>query len=381
MNFEPTSEQLEIRDMIRQFADEVIQPAARDIDREHRFPAEIIEQLSEMGLLGMYIPVEYSGSGLDHPSYIIAVEEIARRCASTAIILSAHLSLCTDPILKFGTAEQKQKWLPLLATGKKIGCFALSEPQSGSDAHNMLTRAELRGDRWIVNGNKNFITNGNEAGICLLICRGEKEGKSGHIALIVDREESPYTVGKPEEKLGIRGSSTTALSFEDCSVPAENILGGRVGAGFKIAMNTLDGGRIGVAAQALGIAQGALEMGVRYAKEREAFGQKVAEFQGIQWFIADMAVRIEAARLLTYRASTLKQEEQNYSTEAAMAKLYASETAAFAVSRGLQIHGGYGFIQDYEIERLFRDQKITEIYEGTSEIQRQLIAKNVLRRY
>lgn len=370
----------EIKEMVHAFVEKEIKPIAHDIDQNHKYPAKIIADMAGMGLLGIYVPEQYGGTGMSHLAYTVSMEEISRWCASTAVIYSAHLSLCIDPINTFGTEEQKKRLLPDLTAGRKLGCFGLSEPQSGSDAHNMLTKAVLKGDKWIVNGTKNFITNGREAGVCILICKADTGTKTGHIALVVDREESPFTSGKPEDKMGIRGSSTTTLMFEDCEVPAANLLG-RIGGGFKIAMDTLDGGRIGIAAQALGIAQGALELAVKYSKERKAFDQKVADFQGIQWFIAEMAMKVEAARLLTYKASWLKSQDEDYTTAAAMAKLFASENSAYVVSKAVQIHGGYGYVTEYDVERMYRDQRITEIYEGTSEIQRAVIAKTVLRQY
>jgi len=380
MDFTLTEEETSIQEMMRAFSNEVVRHVAKEIDKNHRFPDEIIKQLAEMGILGINMPQEYGGAGMSHVAYTIVIEEIARWCASTAVILSAHLSLASEPINKFGSEEQKKRFLPDMTSGARLGCFALSEPQSGSDARNIHVTAVQKKDKWIINGSKNFITNGREAQICVLICRGERDGKKNPVAIVIDRAESPFVSNKPEDKMGIRGSSTTALTFADCEVPVCNTLG-KMGAGFKVAMETLDGGRIGVAAQALGIAQGAMELAIRYAKERMAFGQKVADFQGIQWYSAEMLMKTETSRLLIRRASWLKGNGSDYATDAAMAKNFASEAAAYVVTKAVQIHGGYGFTTDYDVERMYRDQRITEIYEGTSEIQRQVIAKHALRAY
>jgi alkylation response protein AidB-like acyl-CoA dehydrogenase len=316
---------------------------------------------------------------MDFVSYMLAIEEISRYCASTGVIVSAHSSLAVDPIYRFGTEEQKKRYLPSLCSGKALGCFCLTESGAGSDAGATKTTARLVGDRWVINGSKQFITNGKEAEIALVFASTDPQAKTrGISAFIVECQTPGYRVGKVEHKLGIRSSSTTELVFEDCAVPAENLLG-EVNKGFKIAMVTLDGGRLGIASQALGIARGAIEDAVTYAKERKQFNQPIADFQAIQWMLADMQTEYEAAWLLTYRASLMKDRGLSYSAEAAMAKLKASETAMFCSSKAIQIHGGYGYTEEFSVERYYRDAKITEIYEGTSEIMRLVIASNLLR--
>jgi len=379
MDFNLTEEQKMIREMVRNFAEKEVAPMAEKIDESETFPAQNVRRMAELGLLGMMIPQEYGGSGLDVLSYVIAIEEIARFCASTAVIMSVNNSLVCDPIYKFGTEEQKKKFLIPLARGEKLGCFCLSEPGTGSDAAAQKTVAIKKGNEWVLNGTKNFITNGPQADVAIVFAMSDRsKGHRGISAFIVEKGTPGYTVGKIEKKLGIRGSSTSQIILEDCRVPEENMLGNE-GEGFKIAMSTLDGGRIGIASQALGIARGAYEDALSYAKQREAFGQPISNFQGIQWMLADMAVRIDAARLLIWRAALLKQGGQKYTKEAAMAKLFASETAMWTVTKAVQIHGGYGYIKDYRVERFFRDAKITEIYEGTSEIQRNVIAREILK--
>lgn len=379
MDFNLTEEQKMIKEMARNFAEKEVAPIAEKLDEGEIFPAENVKRMADLGLLGMMIPQKYGGAGLDVLSYVIAIEEIARYCASTAVIMSVNNSLVCDPIYKFGTDEQKNKFLIPLAKGEKLGCFCLSEPGTGSDAAAQKTVALKKGNEWILNGTKNFITNGPQADVAIIFAMSDKsKGHRGISSFIVEKGTTGYSIGKIEKKLGIRGSSTSQIVLEDCRIPAENLLG-KEGDGFKVAMTTLDGGRIGIAAQALGIARGAYEDALQYAKQREAFGQPIANFQGIQWILADMAMRIDAARLLIWRAAMLKQAGERYTKEAAMAKLFASETAMWTVTKAVQIHGGYGYIKDYRVERFFRDAKITEIYEGTSEIQRSVIAKEIMK--
>ncbi len=379
MDLNLTEEQKMILKMVRSFAEKEVAPSAEKLDEGEIFPTENVKRMAELGLLGMMIPQEYGGAGLDVLSYVIAIEEIARYCASTAVVMSVNNSLVCDPIYKFGTDSQKKKFLVPLARGEKLGCFCLSEPGTGSDAAAQKTVATKKGNEWILNGTKNFITNGPQADIAIIFAMSDKsKGHRGISAFIVEKDTQGYSIGKIEKKMGIRGSSTSQIILEDCRIPAENMLGGE-GDGFKIAMATLDGGRVGIAAQALGIARGAYEDALQYAKQREAFGQPIANFQGIQWMLADMAVRIDAARLLIWRAAMLKQQGERYTKEAAMAKLFASETAMWTVTKAVQIHGGYGYIKDYRVERFFRDAKITEIYEGTSEIQRNVIAREIIK--
>ncbi len=380
MDFELTQEQKMIRDMVEDFAANEIKPLAEKVDKEHYFPKETIAKLSELGLMGVAVPEEYGGAGMDNVCYVLALEAVSRYCASTGVIMSVNNSLACDPVLRYGTEEQKKEYLTPMARGERLGCLGLTEPNAGSDAANLSTTAKLVGDEWIVNGTKLFITNGKEAEICVLIAQTDKSKKhKGIVALIVDMENTPgFRRGKLEDKLGIRGSSTAELIFEEARIPKKNQLG-EVGEGFKVALSTLDGGRIGIAAQAIGIARGALEDSVEHAKTRIQFGKPIASLQAIQWMIADMATRIDAARLLALRAAFLKDNKQPYSKEAAMAKLFASETAMWATTKGIQIHGGYGYTTEYPVERYFRDAKITEIYEGTSEIMRLVIAANILR--
>jgi butyryl-CoA dehydrogenase len=378
MDFELTSEQRMLQATVREFADKRVAPVAAELDRNHRFPAEIIREMAGMGLLGMTIPETYGGAGMDTVCYALAMEEIARACASTAVIMSVNNSLCCDALMKWGTEDQKQTWLVPLARGDKLGCYALSEPGTGSDAAAQTTTAVRRGDRWIVNGTKNFITNGREADVCLLYAMHDRSlGSRGIVCFIVDMKRPGVRVGKVEDKLGITASSTVSLVFEDYEARGGELLG-EVGQGFKVAMSTLDSGRIGIASQALGIARAAFECAVRYAHERHAFGGPIAKLQAIQFKVADMATELDAARLLIHRAARLKDNEIRHTKESSMAKLFASEMAHRVVNHALQIHGGYGYIKDFPVERHYRDQRITEIYEGTSEIQRLVIARAVL---
>ena len=380
MDFQLTEEQRMIRDMVADFAEKEVKPLAEKVDKEHYFPKETIAKMAELGLLGVAVPEEYGGAGMDNICYVLALEEISKYCASTGVIMSVNNSLACDPILRYGTEEQKKEYLTPMAKGERLGCLGLTEPNAGSDAANISTSAKLVGDEWIVNGSKLFITNGKEAGICVLIAQTDKSKRhKGIVALIVDMDNTPgFRRGKFEDKLGIRGSSTAELIFEDAKIPKKNQLG-EVGEGFKVALSTLDGGRIGIAAQAIGIARGAMEAAIDHANTRVQFGQPIAKFQAIQWMIADMATKIDAARLLALRAAFLKDNKQPYSKEAAMAKLFASETAMWATTKAIQIHGGYGYTTEYPVERYFRDAKITEIYEGTSEVMRLVIANNILK--
>lgn len=365
-----TDQQKLILEAARDFAKKEIAPKAREIDEKHRYPKEIISQLAEMGFLGMVVPENYGGSGADTVSYALAIEEISKGCASTGVIMSVNNSLVCAPLLKFGNEEQKQKYLKPLAMGKKLGCFALSEPGNGSDAAALRTTAKKDSDHYIVNGSKNFITNGNEAEIAIVFATIDPAKKhKGVCAYIIDMKSPGVTIGKLENKLGINGSSTAQIHFDNVKVHKSDMLG-EEGAGFKVAMSTLDGGRIGIAAQALGIAAAALDESKKFARTREAFGAPIAKLQGIQWHIADMATRLEAARLLTWKAARKKDSGEKFTKEAAMAKLYASEAAMWITTKAIQVHGGYGYTKEYNVERHFRDAKICEIYEGTSEIQR-----------
>jgi len=379
MDYLLTEEQKMLRDMVSKFAKEKIAPVASENERNHRFPWDIIREAGELGLMGIAYPQEYGGAGMDFVSYFLAIEEISRWCASTGVIISAHSSLVCDPIYRFGTEEQKRKYLPDLLTGRKIGSFSLTEAQAGSDAGNTKTTAVKSGNKWILNGSKLFATNGAEADIFVLIASTDPGKKTkGVSAFIVEKDMPGYRIGKVERKLGIRASSTAEIILENVEVPEENLLG-ELNQGFKVAMVTLDGGRLGIAAQALGIARACLEDSVKYAKERVQFDQPIANFQAIQWMLADMWMEYNAAWLLTWRASVLKDRGLPYTAEAAMAKLKASEVAMDAARKAVQIHGGYGYTEDFNVERYYRDAKITEIYEGTSEIQRLVIARNLLK--
>jgi len=385
-NFIPMPMQLELNDnqkliqkMVREFAEKEVAPIAAELDKKEEYPTKTLEKMAKLGLLGIIIPPEYGGAGLDTISYTIVVEEISRKCASTGVITSVHNSLAAWPIIKYGTDEQKKKYLPILAKGEKIGAFAGTEPNAGSDLGAMQTTAKLKGDKYILNGTKTFITSGPKAGIIIVFAVTDKNaGVKGLSAFIVESSMKGYKVGSVFEKLGINASLTSELIFEDMEVPKKNLLGNE-GDGFKIALSTLDGGRIGIAAQAVGIAQAALDESVEYSKQRQQFGKPLSSFQAIQWMIADMATRIEAARYLVYNAAYKKDKGERISKEAAMAKLFASEMAMDAVIKAVQIHGGYGYTKEYTVERLFRDAKITEIYEGTSEVQRMVISGSLLK--
>ena len=379
MDIELTEEQRQVRDLCRQFADEELRPNARRWDADHEFPREAVKKLGEMGLMGVAIPPEWGGAGMDSVSYAIAMEEISRGCAGTGVIVSVNNSLYCDPVLKFGTDEQRRQVLEPFARGEKLGCFALTEPMSGSDAAEMRTVAERRGGDYVLNGSKNFITNGPQADVVLVFAMTDRAKRHrGISAFLVPSDAKGFVRGKPDEKVGIRASGSCTVFFEGCAIPERYRLGGESD-GFKIAMATLDGGRIGIAAQALGIARAALEEAIAYSKERKAFGQPISQFQAIQFMLADMATELDAARLLVWRAATLKDRGVRHSAESAMAKLFASEMSERVTSRAIQIHGGYGYVKEYDAERHWRDSRITEIYEGTSEIQRIVISSAVLK--
>jgi butyryl-CoA dehydrogenase len=379
VDFKLTDEQLMIRDMARDFAQKEVAPKAAERDAKSEFPADSVKKMAELGLMGMMVPQEWGGAGLDTLTYVLALEEISAACASTAVTMSVNNSLYCGPILKFGTEAQKKKHLIPFARGERLGAYALSEPGTGSDAANQKTTAKKVGNKYILNGRKNFITNGPNADAMVLYAMTEPEKKhKGISCFIVERNFKGFSIGKIEKKLGICASSTSEVVLEDCEVPAENLLGSE-GEGFRIAMATLDGGRIGIGTQAVGIARAAFEHARDYSKVREAFGQPISNFQAIQHYLADMAMKIDAARLLVWRAAWMKDQGIPFTKEAAMAKLFASETAMWVTTKAVQVYGGYGYIKDYPVERYFRDAKITEIYEGTSEIQRLVIARNVLK--
>jgi len=378
MKFELTEEQRLFREMVRDFAAREVAPLSKQVDEEGIFPQKTVKLMGELGLMGVAIPTAYGGAGADNVCYAIAMEEIARACTSTSVIMSVNNSLIADALYKFGTEAQKQQYLTPLASGTLLGCFALSEPGAGSDASAQQTLVARDGDVFVLNGTKNFITNALEADLALVFATVDRSLRAkGVCAFLVEKGTPGFTITRVEKKLGLKGTSCCQVLFEHCRVPADNLLG-EVGQGFKIAMVSLDSGRIGIASQAVGIAQAALDISLRYAKERVAFDKPIASFQAIQWMIADMAVQIEAARLLTYRAAWLKDKGLRYTKESAMAKLFASETASRAATKALQIHGGYGYLYDFPAQRLFRDARITEIYEGTSEIQRLVIAHQLL---
>jgi butyryl-CoA dehydrogenase len=379
MNFDLTDEQELIRETVREFAEADVAPIAAEIDREHRFPVELLPKMAALGLLGVPYPDEVGGAGADYVSYAIVVEELARVCGTTSVIVSGHTSLGTWPIYAFGTEAQKDRYLSDLTSGRRLAAFALTEPAAGTDAAAGTSTAVLDGDEYVLNGSKIFITNGGHADVYIVTAKTDlTHGTRGISAFIVERDLPGFTVGEGERKMGIRASSTPPLYFNDCRIPKDALLGDE-GSGFKIAMQTLDGGRVGIGAQAVGIAQGALDAAIAYAKERVQFGKPIASLEAIQFMIADMATEVDAARLLVYRAAWCKDNGRPYAAEAAMAKLFASETATRVAGKAIQIHGGYGFTESYPVERAYRDAKITEIYEGTSEVQRMVIAKNAFR--
>lgn len=379
LNFQLSEEQQAVREAARDFARTELLPGVIERDEEARFPTEQVRRMGELGFLGMMVSPDYGGSGLDTVSYVLAMEEISKVDASCSVIMSVNNSLVCYGLDKYGTEQQKQKYLTKLATGEIIGAFCLSEPEAGSDATSQKTAAQDRGDHYLLNGVKNWITNGQTASVCLVMAQTNAELKHRGInCLIVEKGWEGFTVGKKEKKMGIRASDTHSLLFSDVRVPKENRIG-EEGFGFKFAMSTLNGGRIGIAAQALGIAAGAYELSLAYAKERKSFGKPIAEHQAIQFKLADMATQIEAARLLVYQAARLKDEGRDFVKAAAMAKLYASDVAMRVTTEAVQIHGGYGYVQEYHVERLMRDAKITQIYEGTSEIQKLVIARELLK--
>ncbi len=376
------------RTLFREFAEKEVKPLAQEVDETEEFPRATVEKMAKAGFMGIPIPKEYGGQGCDNLTYAMCVEELSKVCGTTGVIVSAHTSLCCDPILTYGTEEQKQKYLPDLAAGRKIGAFGLTEPGAGTDAQGQQTKAVLDGDEWVLNGSKIFITNGKEADVYVIIAvtgtiekRGRKQKEIS--AFIVEKGTPGFTFGTKEKKMGIRGSSTYELIFTDCRIPKENILG-QQGKGFGIAMHTLDGGRIGIAAQALGLGEGALERTIDYVKERKQFGRSIAQFQNTQFQLADMATKAQAAQLLVYKAAKTKDQyvkdhKTSYGVEAAMAKLYAAEMAMEVTTKSVQLHGGYGYTREYDVERMMRDAKITEIYEGTSEVQRMVISAALLK--
>lgn len=377
MDFTLNDDQLMMRKMVRDFVEEEVIPQAVITDETHEFPIKILQKMGELGLMGIPIPEEYGGAGADFLSYILAIEEIARGCGSTAVILAVHTSVGTFPILYYGTEEQKRKYLPKLARGEMIGAFALTEANSGSDASSLVTTAVRRGDHYVLNGSKRFITNSGYAGVYTVMASTDRsKGPHGVTSFLVDANTPGFKIGKKEEKMGLHGSATCELIFEDALVPVENRLG-EEGEGFKVAMSLLDGGRIGIGAQALGIGQAAFEAALAYSQERVQFKQAIVNFQGIQFMLADMATQLEAARLLIYQAASRRVAGLPYSKEASMAKMFASDTAMKVTTDAVQIFGGYGYTKEYKVERYLRDAKITQIYEGTNQIQRLVIAKHL----
>ena len=388
MDFTLSKEHEMARTLFKEFAENEAKPLAQEVDEKEMFPRETVDKMAKYGFLGIPVPKEFGGQGCDILTYVMCVEELSKVCGTSGVIVSAHTSLCVDPIRPFATPEQKEKYLIPLAKGEKLGAFGLTEPGAGTDAQGQQTKAVLDGDEWVLNGSKCFITNGKEADVYVIFAVTGKIEKKGRImkeisAFIVEKGTPGFTFGTKENKMGIRGSSTYELIFTDCRIPKANLLG-QQGKGFNIAMHTLDGGRIGIAAQALGIAEGALERTIAYTKERKQFGKSISAFQNTQFQLADMATKVEAAKALVYKAALKKQEyvtnpKVSYSVEAAMAKLYAAEVAMEVTTKAVQLHGGYGYIREYEVERMMRDAKITEIYEGTSEVQRMVISANLLK--
>ncbi|OQX17888.1 MAG: acyl-CoA dehydrogenase [Desulfobacteraceae bacterium IS3] len=374
-----TDEQLMIQSMVREFSRKVVAATAAERDQTKEFPAENFKKMGELGLMGMMVPTEYGGEGTDTVSYVLALSEIAYSCASTAVVMSVHNSIVCESLAKFGTEEQKKKYLPRLSSAEWIGAFALTEPQSGSDPVSQMTTAERDGKYYVINGNKRFITSGKNGGLIIVTAKtDESKRHKGISAFLVENGTPGLIVGREEDKMGLRASDTTDLIFENCRVPAENMLG-KEGEGFKIAMTALDCGRIGIAAQSVGVAQAALDAAVKYSKDREQFGQKICKFQGIRWTIAEMATEIEAARQLMFSAALMKDKGEKFTHQASMAKLFASEMVNRIVGKALQLHGGYGFTKDYPVERMYRDARVFTIYEGTSEIQRIVISDHVIK--
>ncbi len=379
MDFHLTNEQLMLRKMYREFAENEVKPLAEEVDETEEFPMETVKKMAKLGMMGIYFPKEYGGAGGDVLSYAMCVEELAKVCGTTAVIVSAHTSLCCAPIFENGTEEQKRKYLPDLLSGKKIGAFGLTEPNAGTDASGQQTTAVLEGDHYVLNGSKCFITNGNVADTFVVFAMTDKsKGNHGISAFIVEKEFPGFSTGKHEKKMGIRGSSTCELIFEDCVIPGDRLLG-KQGKGFNEAMATLDGGRIGIAAQALGLAEGAIDETIAYTKERVQFGKPIAKQQNTQFELADMYARTQAAKYLVYAAAMKKQNHEAFGVDAAMAKLVAAETASDVTRRCVQLFGGYGYTRDYPVERMMRDAKITEIYEGTSEVQRMVISGAIIK--
>lgn len=379
MDFNLTKTEELFLQMIREFTEKEVKPIAAEVDENERFPEETVKKMARIGLMGIPVPVEYGGAGGNNMLYTMAVEELSKACATTGVIVSAHTSLCCAPIMENGTEEQKKKYLPKLASGEWIGAFGLTEPNAGTDASAQQTMAVKEGDHYVLNGTKIFITNASYADVFIIMAMTDKsKGTKGISAFIVEKDFPGFSIGKKEKKLGIRGSATCELIMENCIVPAKNLLGVE-GKGFGIAMKTLDGGRIGIASQALGIAQGAMDETVKYVKERKQFGRQIAQFQNTQFQLADLETKIQAARLLVRKAAFKKDQKQPYSADAAMAKLFAAETAMEMTTKAVQFHGGYGYTRDYPVERMMRDAKITEIYEGTSEVQRMVIAAALLK--
>ena len=378
MDFTLSKEHEMARTLFREFAETEVKPLAQEVDETEVFPSETVAKMQKLGFLGIPMPKEYGGQGCDTLTYAICVEELSRVCGTTGVIVSAHTSLGAGPIEKFGTPEQKEKYLRPLISGEKLGAFGLTEPNAGTDASVQQTKAVLDGDEYVLNGSKIFITNGKEADTYVIFAMTDKsKGTKGISAFIVEKGTPGFTFGTKEKKMGIRGSSTYELIFTDCRIPKENLLG-QEGRGFGIAMQTLDGGRIGIACQALGLAQGALDATIEFVKERKQFGRPIAKFQNTQFQIADMATQVEAARMLVYKAAIAKDTQKRFSVEAAMAKLYAAEVAMDVTTKAVQLHGGYGYTREYDVERMMRDAKITEIYEGTSEVQRMVISGSLL---
>ena len=388
MDFTLSKEHEMARALFKEFAEKEVKPLAQEVDETEVFPRETVEKMAKLGFLGIPVPKEYGGQGCDPLTYAMCVEELSKVCGTTGVIVSAHTSLCCDPIMTYGTEEQKQKYLVPLAKGEKLGAFGLTEPGAGTDAQGQQTKAVLDGDEWVLNGSKCFITNGKEADVYVIFAITGTVEKRGRMqkeisAFIVEKGTPGFTFGTKEKKMGIRGSSTYELIFTDCRIPKDNLLG-QQGKGFNIAMHTLDGGRIGIASQALGLAEGALETTIAYVKERKQFGRAIGAFQNTQFQLADMATKVQAAQMLVYNAAMKKAEyaknpKISYSVEAAMAKLYAAEVAMEVTTKAVQLHGGYGYIKEYDVERMMRDAKITEIYEGTSEVQRMVISGSLLK--
>ncbi len=379
MTFQLTDEQLMIQAMVREFSRKVIQPTAMDRDRTKTFPADNLKKMAELGLMGMMVPNEFGGEGADTISYVLALSEIAYSCASTAVIMSVHNSIVCESLVRYGNTDQKKGFLKPLASGQKIGAFAMTEPHAGSNPAAQTTRAVRDGNTYILNGTKRFITTAKNAGLIIVTAKtDETQRHRGISAFIVEQGTPGLVVGTPEDKMGLCASETADLTFEECRIPAENLLG-QEGDGFKIAMTALDGGRIGIAAQSIGVGQAALDAAVRYAKDRTQFGQSISKFQGLRWMIADMATELEASRQLMLSAAALKDSGKNYTAQASMAKLFSSEAVNRITARALQIHGGYGFIKDYAVERFYRDARVFTIYEGTSEIQRVVISDHILK--